>query len=102
MEACVQPPLLERELVDMVMGTLQGLYYDKTVGNVSFGFSDLVTIGERIEVGVKSRKIQEASTSTPYNAKRHVHNFSKKKEGEINDVASHPRVQQPLIIPREQ
>ena len=25
----VQPPLLEKELVDMFMGTLQGLYYEK-------------------------------------------------------------------------
>ena len=69
MEACVQPPLLERELVDMVMGTLQGLYYDKTVGNVSFGFSDLVTIGERIETGIKSGKRQGASSNTPFQFK---------------------------------
>ena len=91
MEACVQPPLLEKELVDMFMGTLQGLYYDKMVGNISYGFSDLVTIGERIEACIKSGKIQGASSNTLYSSKKHVPNFSKKKEGEINVVASHLR-----------
>ena len=57
MEARVQPPLLEKELVYMFMGTLQGLYYDKMVGSVSSRFSDLVTIGERIKVGIKIGKI---------------------------------------------
>ena len=83
----------------MFIGTLQGFYYDKMVGSVSSGFSDLVTIGERIEACIKSGKIQGASSSTPYNRKRHVPNFSKKKEGEINVVASHPRAQKPLLIP---
>ena len=60
MAARVQPPLLEKELVDMFMGTLQGLYYDKMVGSVSSIFSDLVTIGERIEASKKSGTIQGA------------------------------------------
>ena len=102
MEARVKSPLLEKGLVDMFMGTLQGLYYDKMVGSVSSGFSDLVTIGERIEAGIKSGKIQGESYITPYNPKRHVPNFSNKKEGEINVVASHPRTQKPLVILREQ
>ena len=63
---------------------------------------DLVTIRERIEACVKSGKIQGASPSTPYNSKRHISNFSKNKEGEVNVVASHPRAQQPLVIPQEQ
>ena len=46
------------------MGMLQGLYYDKMVGNVSSRFSDLVTYGEQIEAGVKSGKIQGESSST--------------------------------------
>ena len=98
MTARVQLPLLEKELVDMFMGTLQGLYYENMVGSISYGFSNLVTIGERIEAGTKSGKIQGGSSGSLYNAKRHVPNFSKKKEGEINVIASHPRTQQPLII----
>lgn len=53
----VQPPLMERELFDMFMGTLQGPYYDRMVGITSTGFSELVIPGERIEVGLKMGKI---------------------------------------------
>lgn len=42
----VQPPLLERELVDMFMSTLYGPYLDRVVGNASSIFSDLVIAGE--------------------------------------------------------
>ena len=62
MEARVQPPLLKKELVDMFMSALQGLYYDKMVGIISSGFSDLPTIGEIIEASVKSGNIQGASS----------------------------------------
>ena len=65
----VQLPLLEKEQVDMFMATLQGVYYEKMVGSISSGFSDLVTIGERIEVGVKNGKIQGGSSGVPYNEK---------------------------------
>ena len=99
MASHVQSPLLENELVDMFMGTLQGLYYEKMVGSISSGFSDLVTIGERIEVEIKSEKIPGGPSNTPYNTKRHAPNFPKRKEGEINVVASQPRAQQPLMIP---
>ena len=56
--ARVQPPLMERELVDMFMSTLQGPFYDHMIGSASAGFVDLVMAGERIEVGLKLRKIQ--------------------------------------------
>ena len=95
MDGRVQPPLFERELADMFMGTLQGLYYDKMVGSITSRFSDLVTIGERIETGLKSGKIsggrqapltiqkdrlrnsqegkREKSTLWPYNKGPHNH-----------------------------
>lgn len=37
--ARVQPPLREKELVDMFMSTLQGPYYDKMVGSILLVFS---------------------------------------------------------------
>ena len=58
MASRVQPPLLEKELIDMFMRTLQGLYYENMVGSISLGFSDLVNIGERIETRIKNGKIQ--------------------------------------------
>lgn len=60
--ARVQPPLLEREFVDMSMGNLQGPYLDRAVGSTSSGFSDLVLAGERIENMIKMGKILNVAT----------------------------------------
>lgn len=50
----VQPPLLERQLVDLFMGTLSSKYYERMLGSVSSEFSNFVIIEERIEDGMKS------------------------------------------------
>ena len=83
----VQPPLIESELIDMFTNTLPGPYYDKMVGSVSAGFSDLVKIGERIENGLKNGKIQFTSGNQDA-ARKHSGGFQKKKEGETNAVMS--------------
>lgn len=57
MTSRVRPALSDIELVDIFMGTLQGLYYEKMVGFSSSNFVDIVVIGERIESELKSRKI---------------------------------------------
>src|SRR4051812_27348744 len=100
MASRVQPPLLEKELVKMFMATLQGPYYDKMVGSVSSGFSDLVVIGERIEDGIKSGKIQGASSNS-YHSKRPTSTFAKKKEGETNAVV-HQEPRPPVSYPPQQ
>ena len=55
----VQLPLTDRELVDMFLGTLSGPFFNHLIGNSSAGFTDLILTGERIEAGIKSRKIQK-------------------------------------------
>lgn len=50
-------------VVDIFMDTLQGSYFEKIIGSVSSSFYDLVMVGERIESGLKSEKIQDASSS---------------------------------------
>lgn len=84
--ARVQPPLLERELVDMFMGNLQGPYLERMVGSTTFGFSDLVLVGERIENMIKMGKIQN-STSTSDVVKKPFVAYGKKREGETNATA---------------
>ncbi|MCI37221.1 hypothetical protein A2U01_0058445 [Trifolium medium] len=59
--ARVQPPLLEKELVDTFMSTLQGPYYERMIGSIASSFFDMVVIRERVEEGLKSGKIQGAS-----------------------------------------
>ena len=68
----VQPPLTDRELVDMFLGTLSGPFYNHLIGNSSAGFTDLILTGERIEAGIRSGKIQEAAPSDkkPHHGKK--------------------------------
>ncbi|XP_050896696.1 uncharacterized protein LOC127103487 [Lathyrus oleraceus] len=71
--ARVQPPMLEKELVDMFMGTLQGLYYEKLVGSTS--------------AGVKAGKIPNPANAVN-GAKKPYGSFPKKKEGETNAAST--------------
>lgn len=59
----MQPPLLEKELVNIFIDNLQGSFFEKMIDNMSSSFFDLVKIGERVENGLKSGKIQNASSS---------------------------------------
>jgi hypothetical protein len=93
--ARVQPPLLEKELIDTFMGTLQGQYYERMIGSISSNFADVVVIGERIEEGLKSGKIKGASNGQA-GANKFFNNNQKKKEGETNAVET-PHFQYPYV-----
>ena len=60
----MQPPLTDRELVDMFLGTLSGPFFNHLIGNSSVGFTDLILTGERIEAGIKSGKIHKGASSS--------------------------------------
>ena len=70
----VQPPLTDRELFDIFMGTLTGPFFNHLIGSSSAGFTELILTGERVEAGIKSGKIQRATPSdaqkNPYNGKK--------------------------------
>lgn len=79
------------------MGTLQGLYFEKMIGSSSTNFADMVTIGERVESGLKSGKIIDTTAQQTTNKRPH-RGFTKKKEGEANTVTARarPRYQFPM------
>ena len=54
--AQVAPPMMEREMITMIVDTLPVFYYEKIVGYMSSSFADLVFAGERIEVGLRRGK----------------------------------------------
>jgi len=60
----VEPPLYEKEMITMFIETLQAPFYEHVLGSVSSNFSDIVTIGERIEHGLKTGKIAQGSPAT--------------------------------------
>lgn len=55
--ARIQPPMLDKELVDMFLDTLQSPYMERMIDIVSSDFSDLVIVGEYIEGGLKRGKL---------------------------------------------
>ena len=59
----VQPPMSDRELVDMFMGTLKGPFFNHLIRSSSSCFTELILTGERVESGIKIGKILMADTS---------------------------------------
>src|SRR4051812_40983264 len=59
----VQPPLIDRELVDMFISTLTGPFYSHLLGISSSRFTELILIEEHVESGIRSGKIQVATYS---------------------------------------
>ncbi|XP_050920203.1 uncharacterized protein LOC127137822 [Lathyrus oleraceus] len=86
----VQPALSDNELVDLFMGTLQGLYFEKMIGSSSTNFADMVTIGERDESGLKSGKITDTTAQQTTNKRPHW-GFAKKNKGGENAVTAKAR-----------
>ncbi|KAL5177263.1 hypothetical protein HKD37_08G023058 [Glycine soja] len=87
--AQVAPPMVEREMITMMVDTLPVFYYEKLVCYMSSSFVDLVFAGERIEVGLKRGKFDYVS-STSANAKRIIATGAKRKEGDAHAVTSAP------------
>lgn len=67
------------------MDSLPSQYYERMLWSISSGFSNLVVIGERIEDGLKSGKIQGASGGQAKMKKLSKFN-SKKKDGDTNAI----------------
>ena len=87
--AQVEPPLYEKEMITMFIETLQTPFYEHVLGSISSNFFDIVTIGERIEHGLKSGKIAQGSSAAT-SAKKLGFNPSKKKEGEVQAASTAP------------
>ena len=51
--AQVAPPMMEREMITMIVDTLRVFYYEKMVGYMPSSFADLVFPSMRIEVGLR-------------------------------------------------
>lgn len=97
MVACVRPPLYDIELVDILMGTLKRMYFEKMVGSMSSNFSYVITIGEHIENGLKARKIFSTANQQVV-ANKPQSSFTKKKEGKTSVIMLnvHPQLQVPM------
>ncbi|RDX81458.1 hypothetical protein CR513_37860, partial [Mucuna pruriens] len=78
----VQPSITEREMVTMFIDTLPSPYFDKVMGNVASNFTDLVMVGERIELGIRRRQFAQLCSNVGLAKKP----MPEKKKGETNTV----------------
>ena len=87
--AQVAPPMVEREMITMILDTLPVFYYEKLVGYMPSSFADLVFAGERIEVGLKRGKFDYVSLAGTSNWRTKIAG-AKRKEGDAHTVSSTP------------
>ncbi|RDX88621.1 hypothetical protein CR513_29767, partial [Mucuna pruriens] len=66
--------------------TLPSPYYDKVVGNVASNFTNIVVVGERIELGIRRGKFAQTSSNMGLAKKPML----EKKKGETNAVLMEP------------
>ena len=62
----------------MFMGTLTGPFFNLLIGSSSSTFTELILTGERVESGIRSRKILVVASSSVVNK-----TFNNKKETNV-------------------
>ncbi|KAL5148598.1 hypothetical protein HKD37_13G035618 [Glycine soja] len=88
--AQVASPMMEREMIKMIVDTLSVFYYEKMVGYMSSRFANLVFVDERIEVSQKRGKFDYPALM---NRKLGANGENKKEGGThalTNPFAAHP------------
>lgn len=80
-----QPPILDKELIDMFMGTLYTQYMEKMVRSSFPTFVVVVFVGERIESQIRKGKLP-CTTNASGGMKKPYPNPPKKLEGQTNAI----------------
>jgi len=84
--AQVAPPMMEREMITMIIDTLPVFYYEKMVGYMPSSFTYLVFAGERIEVDLRRGKFDYPALMN----RKPGANGENEKEGGTHDVTVVP------------
>ncbi|XP_050887174.1 uncharacterized protein LOC127092358 [Lathyrus oleraceus] len=79
----VEPPLLDKELMELFRDTLQSPYFERMISSAASEFANLVTIGEHIESALKSGRIQDASSNQASETES-LSDSQKEEDDEIN------------------
>ena len=86
MTAQVAPSMVEKEMITVIVDTLLVFYYEKMVGYMSSSFTDLVFVGERIEVGLRRGKFDYAALTSAGNRKTEIGGGRKRNRMETVQV----------------
>jgi len=84
--AQVSPRVEEKEMTKLFLKTLSQFYYEMIVGSALKDFSEMVSIGMRLEEGVQEGRLIKGSVPV---------GNSKKKDHEVSMVKGQPRQQDP-------
>ena len=87
--AQVAPPMMEREMITMIVDTMSVFCYEKMIHYMPSSFAYLVFAGERIEMGLRRGKFDYAATTSSSNRRLGM-NGGNKKEGETHVVTVVP------------
>ena len=79
MAAQVASPMMEREMITMIVDTLSVFYYEKMVGYMPSSFADLVFAGKWIEVGLRRGKFDHSNTASSSNRRPEISGGNKKE-----------------------
>ena len=85
--AQVVPPMMEREMITMIVDMLPVFYYEKMVGYTPSSFADLVFTDKRIEVGLRRGKFDYSALMN----RKPGANRENKKEGGTHALTFIPR-----------
>jgi len=88
--AQVEPSWSDREMIILFISTLQYPFYEHMIGNMSFNFVDIIMIGDRVEAGIRNRKIAFGSNMVA-NMNKCGSNSRKKKEIIVNFKHLNPK-----------
>jgi len=76
--AQVNPPLLEKEMINLFVNTFKAPYFEYLVGSSAQHFSNMVAIAERIEQAICLGRIADSTEEK--------HFTKEKKETEVHNV----------------
>jgi len=82
----VRPPLKEKELAKIFLKTLDQFYYENMVSNAPSNFTEMMTIGMRLEEGVRDGRLVKESVPT---------SDFEGEDQEVSMVESQPQQQYP-------
>jgi len=77
--AQVEPPLNDKEMVNIFLNTLRSPFYEHMISSVCSNLADIVIIGERVEGGIRSGKIA-LDLNVVANLNEHIPRCGKNKE----------------------
>ena len=97
--AQVQPPMMEDEMIKWFIDNLKPLYYEKMINAQVTRFASLIPIRERIDEGIKTKKIVDTTILYSLMEQQLKGSDAKVEEGDVHMVAEDRGLQLAKSLP---